>query len=104
MTFPPKPPVFFWPIILIYKAEKKQGRVSMGNHREQTFRCPVFKDKKDSNAFQIFSKKSEKNLMISWLGVESNHRHTAFKPPLYLNPEELLSYHNQMSYKDKKSF
>jgi len=42
--------------------------------------------------------------MISWLGVESNHRHTAFKPPLYLNPEELLSYHNQMSYKYKKSF
>ena len=51
-----------------------------------------------------FDENSDKNLIISWLGVESNHRHTAFKPPLYLNPEELLSYLNQMSYKDKKSF
>ena len=51
-----------------------------------------------------FDENSDKNLRIPWLGVGSNHRHTAFKPPLYLNPEELLSYLNQMSYKGKKSF
>ena len=68
-------PCFFDLSFLIYRAEKNQGRVSMGNHRKQTIRCPDFKDKKDFNAFQIFLKKSDKNLMILWLGVESNHRH-----------------------------
>ena len=50
---------------------------------------------------QTLSKKnSDKNLKISWLGVESNHWLTVFTRCSTINPEELLSYLNQLFYND----
>jgi len=70
----------------------------MGNHHMKNHSAVhlFYKDKKDFNAFQIFSKNSDKNLKISWLGVESNHWLTVFTRCSTINPEELLSYHNHI--------
>lgn len=56
-AFPYKPPVFSLTFrFLIYKAEKKIGRVSMGNHHLKNHSAVhfFFKDKKSKINFQIF--------------------------------------------------
>ena len=99
---------------LIYNAEKKIVRVSMGNHHWKTFRCPFFikirkilMPSKSSNKFTLIDELSSQfpkvytvtlkllNIIVFgdsclprqvnlWLGVESNHWHTAFTQMLYL--------------------
>jgi hypothetical protein len=53
----------------------------MGNHRKQTFRCPVIsKISKFLQTNKSFDESSEKILKISWLGVGSNHWHIGVQP------------------------